>query len=113
MADPKTSDQNAKPVSQLGSELWGLVLAYLRQETVDPLKNLVRYVAFGLAGAVCFALGGGLAALAAVRALQGELANRTHPALSGNLSWVPYLGGVVMSGGLAIWAVSRITKRSN
>lgn len=113
MADQKTSEQSAKPVSQLGSELWALVLAYLKQETLDPLKNLLRYVAFGLAGAICFALGGGLVALAAVRALQGELANPTHSELSGNLSWIPYLGGVVVSAALAVWAVSRIAKKSS
>lgn len=113
MAEPKTSDRTAKPVSQLGSELWGLIVAYMKQETLDPVKNLARYVAFGLAGALCFALGGGLLALAAVRALQGELANRTHPQLSGNLTWIPYLGGVVLSGALAIWAVTRISKKSN
>jgi hypothetical protein len=88
------------------NELLSLVLAYAKQETVDPLKSLGRYIAWGVAGALFFATGGALLTLAAVRVVQSETGNHLH----GNLTWVPYFGGVVVAGiGLA-WATLRIVK---
>jgi hypothetical protein len=82
-----------KGLSTLTSELWDLVIAYVKQETLDPLKSLVRFLGWGIGGAVCLGLGLVLLALAALRFLQQELA----PHLSGNWSWVPYLGVVVFA----------------
>jgi len=45
-----TSEQTA-PLPQVVRELWELVVAYFKQETVIPLKQLGRYIAFGLLGA--------------------------------------------------------------
>ena len=39
-------------------ELATLVVAYAKQETVDPLKRLVRFVVWGVAGALLVAVGG-------------------------------------------------------
>ncbi|MCU4184650.1 hypothetical protein K6U06_09790 [Acidiferrimicrobium sp. IK] len=87
-------------------ELKDLVLAYAKQETLDPLKALGRFVAFGIAGAILLSLGTILGALAVVRAIQTE----TSPHLTGNLSWVPYTGGVLFALVVAGGAVSRIGK---
>ena len=88
------------------NELLGLVVAYAKQETIDPLKSLGRYVAWGVAGAFLFATGGAMLTLTAVRVVQAE----TGPHLRGNLTWVPYLGGVVVAGAGAVWATMRIVK---
>jgi len=44
------------PIAQV-TELKDLVVAYAKQETVDPLKTLKRYLAFGLSGALSIGVG--------------------------------------------------------
>jgi len=95
-----------KSFGTLAQELVGLVIAYVKQETVVPIKALGRFVAFGVAGAVLLATGGVLLALTAVRVVQAETGSHLH----GNLTWVPYGGGIVVAGIGAGWAISRIGK---
>jgi uncharacterized membrane protein YidH (DUF202 family) len=95
-------------VRELGTDLARLVLAYAKQETVDPLKTLGRYLLWGVIGAVLLSVGVVLLSLAAVRLLQTELS--VH--LRGELTWVPYLGGVLLALVVAGSAVSRIGKGS-
>jgi hypothetical protein len=95
-----------KPFGTLINELVDLVVAYFRQETIDPLRSLLRYVAFGVIGALLLAVGGGLAALAALRAVQAE----TGRHLFGHWTWAPYVGGFIVAGVGAAWAASRIGK---
>ena len=106
MSGEKTGAGNDKSVSVLGSELLGLVIGYAKQETVDPLKSLARFVAWGIAGAVLIAAGGVLLALTAVRAAQAESGAHLH----GSLTWVPYAGGVILALVGAVWSISRIFK---
>lgn len=80
MADEKSLPSHA-------AELWSMVREYARQETVEPLKGLGRYVAFGAAGSVLLGVGTVLLALAGLRALQTE----TGGTFDGNWSWAPYL----------------------
>jgi hypothetical protein len=68
-------------------ELWDLVLTYLKQETIDPIKGLGRYVAYGLAGSVALAVAAILLLLGILRLLQ----DRTGDLFAGRLHWVPYL----------------------
>ena len=35
------------------AEIWGLVRDYAKQETVDPLRSIGRFLAYGLPGAIC------------------------------------------------------------
>ena len=72
-----------------------LVIAYVKQETVDPLRvpRALRGRS-GSLGALLFAVGGGLLALAAIRAVQSE----TGRHLTGDLTWVPYVGGLIVAG---------------
>ncbi|MDA8046752.1 MAG: hypothetical protein M0Z30_16165 [Actinomycetota bacterium] len=88
------------------NELLALTIAYAKQETIAPLKSLGRYVAWGVAGAILFATGGAMLTLTAVRVVQAE----TGPHLRGDLTWVPYLGGVIVAGAGAAWATLRIVK---
>lgn len=88
------------------NELVSLVIAYAKQETILPLKNLVRFVAAGVGGSVLIAGGGALLTLTAVRVVQTETGNH----LRGNLTWVPYIGGVLVAGIGAAWAALRIGK---
>lgn len=84
-----------KSVATLIDELRDLVVDYARQETLDPLRNLVRGLVGALAGAVLGALGVAMLALAVLRALQTETGGRFDE----GWSWAPY---VIVSGGLVV-----------
>lgn len=101
-----TAAGDDRSLSVLSGELFKLVAAYARQETLDPLKALGRFVAFGVAGAIMVGAGGVLITLAAVRAVQSETGHH----LGGDLSWVPYLAGVLVAGLGAIWSLGRISR---
>lgn len=103
---PEPQKGEDKSVGTLVNELAGLVIAYVKQETVVPIKALGRFVAFGVAGAFLLAIGGGMLTLTAVRVVQSE----TGAHLRGNLTWVPYAGGILVAAAGAGWAASRITK---
>jgi hypothetical protein len=85
-------------------ELKELVVAYAKQETLDPLKGLGRYVGFGVAGALLLATGFVLLAIGGLRALQTE----TGTTFTGNWSWAPY--GIVVAA-LALVATLAWTAR--
>jgi len=73
-------------------ELKDLVIAYAKQETVEPLKGLGRYVGYGLGGALLMGTGIGFLAMGLLRLLQENRGWAVH----GNWSWVPYVIDVVI-----------------
>jgi hypothetical protein len=89
------------PIPKIINELWELIVAYLKQETVVPLQQLGRYVAWGVAGSVLLGLGVIFLTLAELRALQ-ELTGDTF---TGAWSWVPYFLVVITLalGGVLTW----------
>jgi hypothetical protein len=89
------------------ADLRDLLIAYLRQETLEPVQQVGRYVAFGLASSACLCVAFVLIGLAGLRALQNE----TGDHLTGNWSWVPYLIVAIYAVAVIAWAVSRIAKR--
>ena len=96
-----------KSLPTLAAELWDLVRAYAKQETIEPLKGIGRWVAFGSAGSLCLGIGTVLLATAGLRALQTE----TGDAFDGNLTFVPYLGVIGVSVLVLLLVLSRIGKR--
>lgn len=96
-----------KSVPEILRELWELLVAYARQETVDPLRNLGRYLGFGLAGSFLMGTGMVLLAMALLRGLQDSTS-----VFDGFWSWAPYALTVVGLGTVIGVAVSRITKQS-
>jgi hypothetical protein len=86
-----TSGRNP-PLPQVVKELWELIVAYFKQETVVPLRQLGRYIVFGLLGAMLLGVGVLLLAMSGLRALQEE----TGTTFRGNWSWAPY--GIVFVG---------------
>jgi FtsH-binding integral membrane protein len=97
-----------KSVKDQGSELVSMVIAYAKQETLDPLKSLGRYLIWGVLGAILLSIGGLLLTLAVLRLLQTEL----HHHLSGSLTWVPYVGALLFAAIIVGAAISRIGKVS-
>ncbi|HET9730571.1 MAG TPA: phage holin family protein [Acidimicrobiia bacterium] len=82
-------------------ELRELVVAYAKQEAVDPLKGLARYVALGIAGALFIGFGVTFLAIGGLRVLQGD---SDGPHFTGNWTWVPYV--IVLVGMVVIAAIS-------
>ena len=62
----------AKPGVGTIKELQELLVSYAKQETVQPLKSLGRYIGWGLAGSVCMAFAGLFLSLGVLRLLQSE-----------------------------------------
>lgn len=71
-------------------DLLATLRAYVKQETIGPLRGLGRYLGFGLAGTICFAVAEVFLVLGVVRVSQS-----TTSIFDGNLSFVSYLLGVV------------------
>jgi len=96
-----------KSIPQVATEIWEMAVAYARQETIDPLKGLGRFLRYGVSGAIAMGIGVGMLLLAGLRALQTE----TSTTFTGNLSWIPYL--ITVAAGLVLMglALLRITKR--
>lgn len=106
---PKRHADNDKASGRLrskGNDTFQLVVDYAKQETLEPLKGLGRFVLFGVAGSVALAAGFVILAVALLRVLQGETGSTFH----GNLSWLPYVICAVVSIGVAALAVLAIGK---
>lgn len=87
-------------------ELKTVTIDYAKQETLQPLKNLGRYLALGLAAAFTFGIGFTLWIIAGLRALQTE----TGTTFQDHLSWAPYLitfAVAMLVIGLAIAAIGK------
>lgn len=105
--------------AQIG-ELKDLVVGYAKQETIDPLKTLGRYLGFGLAGSLL--IGGGLCLLllALLRGLQEITFFNDHSigkVDGGTFSWIPYVitavVGAIMVGIFITRLISAINEREN
>ena len=96
--------QSRPSLPQLVLELKDLLVTYFKQETVVPLKQLGRYLAFGIAGSLLLGTGVMLLALGCLRLLQTE----TGDTFAGDWSWVPYL---LVFAGLVIGAAIAWTAR--
>ncbi len=77
----------------LGRDLVTLVIAYVKQETIEPIRGLGRDLGFGLAAVVVGGLGTILLVLGVVRLLQAE----TGSTFQGHLSFLPYLIAMVLA----------------
>ncbi len=81
-----TTSKPQKGAATQIAELKSLVIGYAKQETVDPLKTLGRYIAFGLAGSILIGAGLSMLLLALLRGLQ-SIETLQDP----TWNWVPYL----------------------
>jgi hypothetical protein len=102
--NPSGSDRQG--VSELGRGVWDLVVGYLKQETLEPVKSLGRYVAFGTAGSIVGGIGLILVILAVLRVLQED----TGSTFAGAHSWMPYAVCAVLALVVVAMAALRIVR---
>lgn len=75
-------------------DLQTMLVNYAKQETVEPLKTLARYLSAGLGGAVLTFMGVMFVGLGVLRVLQSQTGD-TFDGL-GFLSLVPYMGSILV-----------------
>jgi hypothetical protein len=95
-------------VPEVAADLWALTKEYARQETIDPVKDLGRYLGWGVAGAVLFGFGFVMLLLAALRALQTQ----TGDLFEGDRSFYPYIIVIILAVGAIVIAVTRIQRNA-
>ena len=83
-------------------DLLDMLRRYLRQETVDPLRAVGRFLLFGASGSLLIGSGLVLIAVGGLRSMQA------WGVLEESWSWVPYIVVATALSGLAVLAVSRI-----
>ena len=97
-------------------ELKTMVTAYAKQQTVEPLKNLGQWAAFGLAGAICLTIGAFLTGLGALRLFQKmdwtqcEVDIATGVCEGGGWSFAPYMfvfALLIAVAGACFWAMTK------
>lgn len=98
---PPTSRANA-------ADTFDLVKAYVRQETLEPLRGVGRWIGWGVAGSIAMAIGLLELSLALLRALQTE----TGSTFTGNLSWAPHALTLVAVVLVVALLAGLVTKRS-
>ena len=103
----RNGDKSENSMTAQISELWELIVAYAKQETVEPIKGLARFVGFGVLGSICLAIGLTLLLLATLRGLQTE----TGSSMQGHLSWIPYVVTIVVAVAIAALAGVQIQKK--
>lgn len=101
--------QDDKSLPNLATELLDLLRAYAKQETIEPIKGLGRWAAFGVAGSLLLGTGVVLLVVALLRVLQEE----TGDALDGNLSFAPYLVTLLVCAGVIGAALAAVGKRGD
>lgn len=84
MASPARPEPD-ESLSGSASTTWELLVAYAKQETVEPLRGLGRRVGMGMLGALVAGIGVIELVLALLRGLQNV------ESFTGSLSWIPYL----------------------
>lgn len=95
------------PVDQVG-DLFDSVKQYARQETLEPIKGAVRWVAVGTLAALCLGLALVFAALGILR-LSQDLGGTT---LDGSWSFLHYFITLSIVAILVAVTFSRVSRRS-
>jgi len=99
------SDNGSHGLRHAGDDAFQLTVDYLKQETIEPLRGLGRFLYMGIAGSFFLAFGILVILIGVLRLLQTE----TGTALKGDWSWVPYAVVIVlglMVIGVAVWRIT-------
>ena len=102
----RQGDDGKGGLRESGGDAVQLVVDYVKQETLEPLKGVGRFLAFGIAGSIALCVGMVFVLVGLLRLLQTE----TGSTFGGHLSWIPYLLVVVVAvavAALAGWRIAR------
>jgi hypothetical protein len=97
-----------KSMGETFQELRELLVAYARQETVDPLNKLKQYLGWGIPGAFLLGLGTYLISLGILRGLQ-----QFDNTASSWASMLPYLGSLAWLFLIVLLCARKISRSIN
>ena len=84
-------------------EIKALALRYIKEETIQPIKEMGRFVLWGALGSLLVGIGYLFLLFGALRFLQDQF-----KVLDGTLSWIPYLIVVALAAlviALTLWRI--------
>lgn len=114
MANP-TASAKRTPAEHV-NELKDMVVGYAKQETIEPLAALKRYVGFGSLGSLLVGIGCAFLLLGMLRGLQTiEFFNDPTQPYGGTWSFLPYvitLTVALIMIGLSVWRAKQAYDRS-
>lgn len=87
-------------------ELLDLVVAYARQETIEPLRGAGRWILWGIVSMLFLSVGMVMCALGLLRAVQAVGGDT----LDGGWSFVPYLFALVFSSLIVVFALTQVRR---
>jgi len=102
----RKSCDNGPVVDPQKSDVVELVVAYARQETVEPLRGAGRWILWGLVSMTFVALGMVIFSLGLLRLTQ----DLGDSAFDGGFSWAPYAIALLFAVAIVVLAVSQIRK---
>ena len=84
-----------------------MVRDYVKQETLDPLKGVGRWLAWGIVGAVALLFGAVTGLIGLLRLLQAEVFYQPN-----GFTWAPYMIVVVVAVVMVWLSLTRIARPS-
>ncbi len=84
-----------------------MLFAYIRRETLKPIRGAGRWLGFGVVAALSLSIGIVLGALAVLRLLQSTMFGDSQ-----TWSWVNYIVALGICGAVLFFTISRIRKGS-
>ena len=84
-------------------EIRELFVRYFKEQTLQPVKDMGRFAAYGALGSIFVGFGVVIGLLGLLRMLQA-----LFPVLDGSLSWIPYLIVVALALAVAALVVKRV-----
>ena len=84
-----------------------MVRDYVKQETLDPLKGVGRWLAWGIVGAVALLFGAVTGLIGLLRLLQAEVFYQPN-----GFTWAPYMIIVVVAVVMVWLSLTRIARPS-
>lgn len=107
MNNKRLSSLSARDSSLSFVELYKMIRDYIKQETLDPLRGVGRWLAWGIVGAIALLFGAVVGLIGLLRLLQTEVFNQPN-----GFTWVPYMivVGVAL---IMVWlSLTRIARPS-
>ena len=101
------SSNSDKSEPKSTSEVLEMLFAYIRRETLKPIRGAGRWLGFGVVAALSLSIGIVLGALAVLRLLQSTMFGDSQ-----TWSWVNYIVALGICSAVLFFTISRIRKGS-